>query len=333
MEGWTPNLTYPEDVTQATAKAVFVAFDPDGPILNKSPYVIECAAFSTTGAIGALVDGDLHASGNKSMVFHGYTIVASDGIGYWVKGQGKSEIVSCFTYYCWVGYTATGGGKIRALNGNNSYGTYGVISRGYDSAETAVTGALYGNQITYNELTLNGDFLAGQTIVGNISGATGTIKNVQAAVGKLYYINTNGSTFQAGEDIVSTGGLTGSTTYGTFTGTSATAAATYTGVTQKSTNGIGRGAVFTITKSGSGTSYSGVTTITMTTAGAGYAVGNTITIAGNLLGGSNTTNDFTFTLGTSVSAIGASVTIASGGVEGQKGFVIVADGFFYQVIT
>lgn len=327
MEGWAPNLTYPEDVTQATTKAVFIGFDPDSPIVNKSPYVIECAAFSDTGAIGAIVDGDLHATGIKSMVFHGYTVIASDGIGYWVKGQGKSEIVSCFTYYCWVGYVATGGGKIRALNGNNSYGTYGVISRGFDADETPVLGALHGNQLTYNELTLNGDFLTGQTIVGNISGATGTIRNVQAAVGKLYYLNTNGSTFQAGENIVSTGGLTVSTTYSTLTGTSVTAAATYTAVTQKSSSGIGRGAVFTITKAGSGTSYSGATTVTMTTAGAGYAVGDTITIAGNLLGGVNTTNDFTFTLATSVSVIGASVTLASGGVEGQKGFVIVADGF------
>jgi hypothetical protein len=327
MEGWAPNLSFPEDVDQATTKAVFVALDPDGPIINKSPYVIECSAFSDTGAIGALVDGDLHATGNKSMVFHGFTIVASDGVGYWVKGQGKSEIVSCFTYYCWVGYTTTGGGKIRALNGNNSYGTYGVISRGFDSDETPVLGTLHGNQISYNELTLDGDFLTGQTIVGNISGATGIIRNVQAAVGKLYYLNTNASTFQAGEDIVSTGGITVSTTYSTLTGTSVTAAASYTAVTQKSSSGIGRGAVFTITKAGSGTSYNGATTVTMTTAGAGYEVGDTITIAGDDLGGSDTTNDFTFTLATSVSTTGASVTINTGGVTGQSGFVIVADGF------
>jgi len=56
------------------------------------------------------------------MVFHTFTQVHDGGIGFWVKNNGLSEIVSCFTYYCDYGYATTGGGKIRALNGNNSYG-------------------------------------------------------------------------------------------------------------------------------------------------------------------------------------------------------------------
>ena len=205
MTGFTPNLSTPEDITTATVAGVFVAFDPDGPIINKSPYVIECAAFGDN-AIGAMVDGDDHAIGLKSMVFHGYTIVSSDGVGYWVNGQGKSEIVSCFTYYCWYGYTTTNGGKIRALNGNNSYGTYGVISSGFDPDETPVLGALYGSQITYDDFSLSGgEFAIGNTITGTPSGATGTITNVQTAVNKFYYNLTSGTFTDA--DTISTGGV------------------------------------------------------------------------------------------------------------------------------
>jgi len=193
MTGFQANLSAPEDITSATIKGVYVAFDPDSPILNKSPYILECAAFGDN-AIGAVVDGDEHASGYKSMVFHAYTVVCSDGVGYWVNGQGKAEIVSCFTYYCWFGYTTTGGGKIRSLSGNNSYGTYGVISRGFDAAETPLTGALYGEQITYDELSLTGgEFTVGNTITGSVSGAIGQITNVQTAVGKIYYSITSGT--------------------------------------------------------------------------------------------------------------------------------------------
>ena len=60
------------------------------------------------------------------MVANDFTQILSDGIGYWVNAEGLSELVSVFTYYCHIGYLATDGGKIRALNGNNSYGLYGI---------------------------------------------------------------------------------------------------------------------------------------------------------------------------------------------------------------
>jgi len=217
MTGFQPNLSFPEDIEEATIAGVYVAFDPDSPILNKSPYILECACFSD-GGIGAIVDGDVHATGYKSMVFHAYTVINSDGVGYWVAGQGKAEIVSCFTYYCWFGYATTSGGKIRSLSGNNSYGTYGVISRGFDADETPLTGALYGEQITYDELTLTGgEFSVGDTITGSVSGAIGQITNVQTAVGKIYYSSTSGTfldtdTIDNGEGItadIATGGVAG----------------------------------------------------------------------------------------------------------------------------
>jgi len=328
MAGFEPDLGDPDNIASQSAvnnKGIFIGFDPAGPIINKSPYVLECAAFSELGAIGAHVNGNLHASGNKSMVFHGYTVVASDGCGYWVSGEGKAEIVSCFTYYCWFGYTTTGGGKIRALNGNNSYGTYGAVSSGYLASETTNNGSLYGAQLTYDELTLSGSFVAGQTVVGLTSRAVGTITNVQASVNKFYYYATSGI-FQNSETVTSNGIITVSTTYGSLSGTSVSAATTYTQLSQKSTSGNGRGAVFTVVKTGSGTSYSAVTTITVTSGGAGYQVGDTVTIAGNSLGGANSTNDLTFTLGTSVSSPGASADLKADGVSGQKGYVLVLSG-------
>ena len=218
MAGFAPNLSAPEDVTQATINGIFVALDPAHPIINKSPYVLECSAFSDLGAIGALVDGTVHASGNKSIVFHGYTVLCSDGVGYWVNGQGKAEIVSCFTYFCWVGYTTTNGGKIRSLSGNNSYGTYGVISRGFDVAETPLTGTLYGEQLVYNPLTLDGgEFSVGDTITGSVSNATGVITNVQTAVNKIYYNSTSGS-FLTSDTLDNGAGVTANVAVGGVTG-------------------------------------------------------------------------------------------------------------------
>jgi hypothetical protein len=207
LTGFTPNLSFPEDITQATVAGVYVALNPASPILTKSPYVLECSSFST-GGVGAVVDGSVHASGFKSIVFHAYTCINDDGVGFWVNGDGKSEIVSCFTYFCWFGYVTTAGGKIRSLNGNNSYGRYGAVSRGFDAAEVTNNGALYGDQIAYNGNSLSGEFVVGETVTGSSSGATGTVTNVQTANDKFYYISVSGS-FQNNETV--TGGTSGAT--------------------------------------------------------------------------------------------------------------------------
>jgi hypothetical protein len=98
------------------------------------------------------------------------------------------------------------------------------------------------------------------------------------------------------------GALTGATSFGTISGTSISGAATYTGVAVKSTTGVGSGATFTVVKTGSGTSYNGAVTISYVAAGTGYLVGDTIVIAGNSLGGVNSTNDLTFKIATATSA-------------------------------
>jgi hypothetical protein len=93
--------------------------------------------------IGAKVDGALHAGGYRSMVANDYTTIIGDGIGYWVTGsQALAELVSVFNYYGYAGYLAELGGRIRATNGNSSYGTYGVIAEGTDTFETPIYATL-----------------------------------------------------------------------------------------------------------------------------------------------------------------------------------------------
>jgi hypothetical protein len=45
-----------------------------------------------------------------------------------------------FSYYGHIGYLAENGGKIRATNGNSSYGTYGTVSECVDSTEVPIIG-------------------------------------------------------------------------------------------------------------------------------------------------------------------------------------------------
>ena len=207
MTGFQPDASQPENLELATVKGVFFAFDPNGAILTKSPYIKDCSCFSE-GGVGAFMDGQLHNSGNKSMVFHAFTNLNSNGVGFWVRYGAKSEIVSCFTYYCHVGYSTTTGGKIRALNGNNSYGTYGVVSLGYDVNENTVNGTVDGEMIEYADDGVHTAYFAnGETITGSQSGATATI--IYGVQSKLRYLikNIQGGPFQSGEII--TGGTSG----------------------------------------------------------------------------------------------------------------------------
>jgi hypothetical protein len=203
MTGWEPGLT-PADIGTSTVKGVVVAFNPDSPVTSRSPYVLECAAI-LTGGVGALIDGSKHTTGYKSMLFHEYTVISDNGVGYWVKDLGKSEIVSCFTYFCYFGYAATGGGFIRAISGNNSYGTWGAYSRGYDATETPVTGTLYGKQIDV-VYAGNGSFNVGDTITAS-SGGTATVTNAQLSANKLYITNIVGD-FNVAATITATSGGT-----------------------------------------------------------------------------------------------------------------------------
>ena len=155
--------------TKRPSAGAFVSLDPGTGasdtsvhITSKSPYIQNITTFGA-GCIGLKVDGSLHNAGNKSIVANDFTQIISDGIGYWVSNNGRSELVSVFTYYCHIGYLADNGGKIRATNGNNSYGTFGSVAEGFDTTETAITGTVNNraSEATVNVLTDNVNMLLG----------------------------------------------------------------------------------------------------------------------------------------------------------------------------
>ena len=105
------------------------------------------------GCVGMKIDGALHNGGNRSIVANDYTTIISDGIGVWCTGSGSlTELISVFAYYSYAGYLSELGGRIRAANGNSSYGTYGVIAEGVDTYEVPITATInnryYQAQIT-----------------------------------------------------------------------------------------------------------------------------------------------------------------------------------------
>jgi len=182
--------------TKRPSAGAFVSLDPGSGvgdttvhISTKSPYIQNITTFGT-GCIGLKVDGSLHNAGNKSIVANDFTQILSDGIGYWASNNGRSELVSVFTYYAHIGYLADEGGKLRATNGNNSYGTYGSVAEGFDSTETAITGTVNNraSEATANALTDNQNMIlaleyknAGTTYTSAGSSVTFAGQGVNAA--------------------------------------------------------------------------------------------------------------------------------------------------------
>ena len=154
------------DLYQLPLGGAYVSLDPGwGPndsstwITTRSPYIQGVTTLGT-GCVGQKIDGALHNGGNKSIVSNDFTQVLSDGIGAWVRNNGRAELVSVFTYYCHIGYFAEDGGVIRATNGNCSYGTYGAIADGIDAAETPAIARNYTRaQQAIVAATFAGDFV------------------------------------------------------------------------------------------------------------------------------------------------------------------------------
>ena len=150
MSGLVGPLSVPNDFgTKRPEGGAYTSLDPGfGPydknawVNSRSCYVQNCSLFGN-GATALKIDGSLHAGGNRSIVANDYTTFISDGIGTWCTGSNAlTELVSVFAYYSYAGYLAELGGKIRATNGNSSYGTYGVIAEGVDTYETPGYGTL-----------------------------------------------------------------------------------------------------------------------------------------------------------------------------------------------
>ena len=179
--------------TQRPTAGAYVSLDPGTGvddtsvwIIRRSPYIQNVSTFGT-GCVGLKVDGALHAGGNDSIVANDFTMILSDGIAYWVTNLGRSELVSCFTYYAHIGYLAENGGKIRATNGNNSYGKFGSVSEGVDANETPVTAtvnnralqAVVGNTVTSGNTVFRVEY----TNAGNSYANTGTTYTFNSASG------------------------------------------------------------------------------------------------------------------------------------------------------
>jgi hypothetical protein len=141
--------------TRRPTAGAYASLDPGwGPddesvwIMTRSPYVQNLTTFGHA-AIGQKIDGALHNGGNDSIVSNDFTQVISDGIGAWITNNGRAELVSVFTYYSHIGYLAEAGGRIRATNGNNSYGTFGSVAEGVDADEIPIT-CIVDNRLQYN---------------------------------------------------------------------------------------------------------------------------------------------------------------------------------------
>jgi hypothetical protein len=140
-----PNVLGTKRPTAGSYSSLDAGFGPQDSgvwISNRSPYTQNLTLFGA-GCSGMKIDAALHSGGNKSIVANDYTTIISDGIGVWCTGSNAlTELVSVFAYYSYAGYLAEYGGRIRATNGNSSYGTYGVIAEGIDSYETPIYGRL-----------------------------------------------------------------------------------------------------------------------------------------------------------------------------------------------
>ena len=149
VQGLTGTLVGPNIYgTFRPSAGAYTSLDPGwGPddesvwITTRSCYVQNVTTFGTA-CIGCKIDGNLHNGGNKSIVSNDFTQVISDGIGVWCTNLGRTELVSVFGYYGHIGYLAENGGKIRATNGNSSYGQFGCVAEGVDVTEVPIIGVV-----------------------------------------------------------------------------------------------------------------------------------------------------------------------------------------------
>ena len=276
-------------------------------IFRRSPYIQNVTNFGI-GCVGLKIDGSLHAGGNKSIVANDYTQVLSDGIGVWCLNSGaRTECVSVFSYYNYIGHYASGGGRIRSTNGNSSYGTFGVVSEGYDINEVPTTGTIF-NQSTQVQASVSDAFGTADQLIklnfinagsGYYLPATNMLSQSNAFLTAPWFNDGNVSF------IKNESAPTGFTEAWLLTGSRSVAGTgyiyqaininptghSYTNVSGTS-NGSGSGATFNMTASPSG--YSA----TVATGGIIYTVGQTITVPGATFGGITGVNDATLTVTT-----------------------------------
>jgi hypothetical protein len=192
--------------------APVISLDPEGAITTASPY-IQNSTSTSNNAIGIKIDGNLHSTGNRSIVANDYTMINSDGIGVFALGGGRGEMVSVFTYYNAKSFYALSGGFIRCLNCSSAYGEQGAVAEGTLASETPIVVQSRGKTLSYQPASVSGagisNFGVGDTLVGNSSGATGTIIRVNTSADRITL--DPAGTFTQNETVTVT--KTNSTTY------------------------------------------------------------------------------------------------------------------------
>jgi hypothetical protein len=292
-------------------------------IFRRSPYVQNVTAFGN-GCTALKIDGTLHNGGNKSIVCNDFTHIVNDGIGIWCTGPSSlCEAVSVFSYYGYSGYMAEAGGRIRATNGNSSYGTYGVIAIGYDVTETPATGIVY-NQSSQSQATVQSSYGSAAQLLRLSYANAGSAYNTSTTNLLNFSNNFLGANWVSDSNVVfskNTTALTGITEAWTLQGLTSgpdgsyvyqniaipAAGATYTNISAVNVSGSGSGATFNVTVTS--TAY----VVTVYAGGSGYVGSNQLYIAGGQLGGVNSVNDCIITVfslsGSSILTVTATGTV------------------------
>ena len=315
--------------TRRPTGGAYVSLDPgSGPddtsawIIKRSPYIQNVTTFGI-GCVGLKVDGTLHLGGNKSVVANDFTQILSDGIGAWITGpDALSELVSVFSYYNYAGYFAEDGGRIRATNGNSSYGTFGVIAEGFNEDEDPILGNIFNRYFEataepFSSLGSNAEILklqyshAGEMYVvptTNLLNYSNLFTN-WSSDGGVTLIQSIVSPFGISNAWLSIGNTSAADAnlfYQDITITPSGAQYTEVEGTNVPGEGSGSGASFNITVTS--TEY----LIAVFDGGTGYVATNKIRILGSQLGGVDGENDLVITvtglLGTAISTVSITPT-------------------------
>ena len=86
---------------------------------------------------------ELLMPGNRSMLANDFTQINDMGYGAIAQNGGLLELVSMFTYYCYIAYYSVNGGQIRSVSGSNAHGVYALVAEGADPLEVPTPTGIY----------------------------------------------------------------------------------------------------------------------------------------------------------------------------------------------
>jgi hypothetical protein len=175
----------------------------------------------TVQSVDSPIPITLQTAGNRSMLGNDFTQINDLGYGLVAVNGALSEMVSMFTYYCYVSYYSKNGAEIRSLTGSSCYGEFGLVAEGADPNEipdgvelfedmvqpakvftndvilhltapiVAVAGDVFTQDVTLAEGTVAVDTSAtsgSQTVyLTNVSGAFDTTNQITNGTGPVNY--------------------------------------------------------------------------------------------------------------------------------------------------